>query len=247
MNSARRGERVPLHVVDVQREHVESEPLTAQLLVRAVPTAIDPLNISLSLSTLSLRSVFFSCDNVRKLYQSLQHTGAISTTLFLLTPIRSKHGDRPARQLPNSVLPEKYRLSLTPDLQNFTFDGQVDIDVNIDSLSQTSSSMPLSSPSTRQLLLRGEQPSRPALLPSMKKPKPLPSPWNRRPPPAPPPSLFPIEVPLTTSSRVSTAAATRTPRATSSTLQPPSLRPPTPVAPCPAGTSPPSKQHSRFP
>ena len=37
----------------------------------------------------------------------------------------------PARQLPNSVLPEKYRLSLTPDLQNFTFDGQVDIDVNI--------------------------------------------------------------------------------------------------------------------
>ena len=38
----------------------------------------------------------------------------------------------PARQLPNSVLPEKYRLSLTPDLQNFTFEGQVDVDVNIE-------------------------------------------------------------------------------------------------------------------
>ena len=38
----------------------------------------------------------------------------------------------PARQLPNSVLPEKYRLSLTPDLQDFTFEGQVDIDVNIE-------------------------------------------------------------------------------------------------------------------
>ena len=38
----------------------------------------------------------------------------------------------PARQLPNSVLPEKYRLSLTPDLQNFTFEGHLDVDVNIE-------------------------------------------------------------------------------------------------------------------
>ena len=39
----------------------------------------------------------------------------------------------PARQLPNSVLPEKYRLSLSPDLQNFTFEGRVDIDVQVQS------------------------------------------------------------------------------------------------------------------
>ena len=153
----------------------------------------------------------------------------------------------PARQLPNSVLPEKYRLSLTPDLQNFTFDGQVDIDVNIES-PVTDIVLNAAELSLHEATLtQGEPPSRPALLPSMKKPKRLPSPWNRRPPPAPPPSLSPIGVPLTTSSRVSTAAATRTPRATSSTLQPPSLRPPTPAAPCPAGTSPPSRQHSRFP
>lgn len=39
----------------------------------------------------------------------------------------------PARQLPNTVIPEKYRLSLTPDLENFTFDGHVEIDVKVNS------------------------------------------------------------------------------------------------------------------
>ncbi len=37
----------------------------------------------------------------------------------------------PARQLPNTVIPERYRLSLTPDLQNFTFDGHVEIDIRV--------------------------------------------------------------------------------------------------------------------
>ncbi len=39
----------------------------------------------------------------------------------------------PARQLPNTVIPEKYRLFLTPDLQDFTFEGHVEIDVNVNS------------------------------------------------------------------------------------------------------------------
>ena len=39
----------------------------------------------------------------------------------------------PARQLPNTVIPEKYRLFLTPDLQDFTFEGRVEIDVNVNS------------------------------------------------------------------------------------------------------------------
>ena len=37
----------------------------------------------------------------------------------------------PARQLPNSVLPLRYRLALTPDLLDFTFEGRVDIDVQL--------------------------------------------------------------------------------------------------------------------
>ena len=37
----------------------------------------------------------------------------------------------PARQLPNTVIPERYLLSLTPDLQNFTFEGHVEIDVRV--------------------------------------------------------------------------------------------------------------------
>ena len=39
----------------------------------------------------------------------------------------------PARQLPNTVIPEKYRLFLTPDLRDFTFEGHVEIDVNVNS------------------------------------------------------------------------------------------------------------------
>lgn len=37
----------------------------------------------------------------------------------------------PARQLPNNVIPEKYRLSLTPDLHDFNFEGRVEIDVQV--------------------------------------------------------------------------------------------------------------------
>lgn len=39
----------------------------------------------------------------------------------------------PARQLPNTFTPEKYRLSLTPNLEKFTFEGHVAIDVNVNS------------------------------------------------------------------------------------------------------------------
>ena len=37
----------------------------------------------------------------------------------------------PARQLPNTVMPEEYRLSLSPDLRDFIFEGRVEIDVQV--------------------------------------------------------------------------------------------------------------------
>lgn len=35
------------------------------------------------------------------------------------------------QRLPKNVVPKRYTLALTPDLQTFTFEGKVDIDIEV--------------------------------------------------------------------------------------------------------------------
>ena len=146
--------------------------------------------------------------------------------------------DESSYRLPKTVVPERYELTLAPDLQAFTYTGEERValtiseptnEILLNALDLDIHEATLTSASGERLT------GTVTMLPEDERARIAPE--RARPSPAPGPSTCASAASSTTSCTASTAAPSPTPTAPSRSSPPPSSRPPTPAGPSRAGTS----------